>query len=256
MKLNVTLLNPEDFANDDLFRRWGLFSCICYNTPLSKAIPVGKHCLKAGHFSGSRHIYFAFHIDLPRSSADQIVRHEQGVVKNMQSQRYVNKSDFTYYTSEGILNNLTAKEAYDNEMQNIMKAYSDIVSILNEVGVKGEHANEQARGILPMDIESKLALALNIEGLIHLAHKRLCTRTQEHTRKIVKMIVKEVIKVVPELKEYLVPQCIAMFYCPENHKGCPMMESGYMINKAELERITQDARKHRMNQVEYVLPKN
>lgn len=256
MKFNVTMLNKDDFANNGFFRKFGEFATICYDTPLTKAVQIGKHCLKAGHFSGSRHIYFAFHIDLPRSSADQISRHEQGVVKNMQSQRYVNKSDFTYYTSEGILENPVAKEAYDNEMQNIMKAYTDIVSILNEEGIKGEHANEQARGILPMGVESKLALAVNVEGLIHLAHKRLCTRTQEHTRKIVKMMVKEVLKVTPELEEYLVPQCKAMFYCPEDEKNCPMMKSGYMINKTELQRITQDARKDRKSKpVEYVLPK-
>lgn len=253
MEFKVTLLNGEDFNNDGLFKRWGLFSCLCYSTPLSQAIPVGKHCLKSGHFSGSRYIYYAFHIDGVRSANDQLVRHEQGVVKNMQSQRYVNKSDFEYYTSSDIAENLKAKEKYDEAMKSIQEAYNDIVSILEEIGIKGEHANEQARSVLPMDVESKLALALNVEGLIHLAHKRLCLRTQEHTRKIVGMIIDEVLNVTPELKEYLVPQCEAMFYCPENHKDCPKMKSGYMINKAELKRITDDARKHRMNKAEIVL---
>ena len=253
MEFKVTLLNGEDFKNNGLFKRWGLFSCICYNTPLSQAIPVGKHCLSSGHFSGSRHVYYAFHVDLPRSSADQVVRHEQGTTKNMQSQRYVNKSNFDYYTSSDIKANPQAKEKYDATMKLIQEAYNDITSILAEVGLHGEQANEQARGVLPMDVESKLALALNIEGLIHLAHKRLCLRTQEHTRKIVAMIIDEVLKVSPELKEYLVPQCEAMFYCPENHKGCPRMKSGHMINKDELKRITDDARKHRMNKAEIVL---
>ena len=171
----------------------------------------------------------------------------------MQSQRYVNKSNFDYYTSSDIESNPQAKEKYNTTMKVIQEAYNDIVSILEEIGIKGEHANEQARGVLPMDVESKLALALNVEGLIHLAHKRLCLRTQEHTRKIVGMIIDEVLEVTPELKEYLVPQCEAMFYCPENHKDCLKMKSGYMINKAELKRITDDARKHRMNKAEIVL---
>ena len=253
MEFKVTLLNGEDFQNDGLFKRWGLFSSVWYNTPLSQAIPVGKHCLQAGHFSGSRYIYYAFHIDGVRSANDQLVRHEQGVVKNMQSQRYVNKSDFDYYTSSDIESNPQAKEKYDAAMKVIQEVYNDITSILAEVGLHGEQANEQARGVLPMDIESKLALALNIEGLIHLAHKRLCLRTQEHTRKIVGMIIDETLKVSPELKEYLVPQCEAMFYCPENHNGCPRMKSGHMIIKDELKRITDDARKHRMNKAEIIL---
>ena len=253
MEFKVTLINKEDFERKNLFTRIGEFATICYDTPLSKAEAVGKHCVKSGHFSGSRYIYYAFHIDGVRSANDQLSRHEQGVVKNMQSQRYVNKSDFEYYTSSDIASNEKAKEKYDEVMKSIQEAYNDIVSILEEIGIKGEHANEQARGVLPMDVESKLALALNVEGLIHLAHKRLCLRTQEHTRKIVGMIIDEVLEVTPELKEYLVPQCEAMFYCPENHKDCPKMKSGYMINKAELKRITDDARKHRMNKAEIVL---
>ena len=253
MEFKVTLINKEDFERKNLFTRIGEFACICYNTPLSKAETVGKHCVKSGHLSGSRHVYYAFHLDSIRSVNDQLVRHQDGVVKNMQSQRYVNKSNFDYYTSSDIEANPQAKEKYDAAMKVIQEAYNDITSILAEVGLHGEQANEQARGVLPMDVESKLALALNIEGLIHLAHKRLCLRTQEHTRKIVGMIIDEVLKVSPELKEYLVPQCEAMFYCPENHKGCPRMKSGHMINKDELKRITDDARKHRMNKAEIVL---
>ena len=253
MEFKVTLINKEDFERKNLFTRIGEFATICYDTPLSKAEAVGKHCVKSGHFSGSRYVYYAFHIDSIRSVNDQLSRHEQGVVKNMQSQRYVNKSNFDYYTSSDIESNPQAKEKYNTTMKVIQEAYNDIVSILEEIGIKGEHANEQARGVLPMDVESKLALALNVEGLIHLAHKRLCLRTQEHIRKIVRMIIDEVLEVTPELKEYLVPQCEAMFYCPENHKDCLKMKSGYMINKAELKRITDDARKHRMNKAEIVL---
>ena len=240
MELKVNLINKQEFENDGLFKKWGEFACICYDTPLEKALKVGKHCFNTGHYSGSRHIFFAFHIDLPRSSADQIVRHQDGVVKNMQSQRYVNKSNFTYYTSPDIKNNEKVKDLYEKEMENIKKAYIEIIESLKEVDINGEHANEQARGILPMDIESKLALALNIEGLIHLAHKRLCLRTQEHTRKITKLIVDEAIKAVPELKEHLVPECQYLLWCPENYKKCPLMKSNVVLSKEDLRTIIKD----------------
>ena len=119
-------------------------------------------------------------------------------------------------------------------MRNIQRAYNEIISLLEENGLKGEVANEATRGILPMDIESKLALAVNIEGLIHLAHKRLCFRTQSHTRKIVSLIIKEVLKIIPELKPYLVPECQYLLWCPENHKKCPLMMSGAVLSKDEV----------------------
>lgn len=239
MNLNVTLINKQDFENNNFFRKWGEFSAICYNSPLDKAINIGKACLKSGHFSGSRHIYFAFHIDLPRSSADQIVRHEQGVVKNVQSQRYVSKDKFDYYTSSGIANNQEVKNVYESQMLETQKAYNEIIDILKDCGISGEKANEQARGVLPMDCESKMAIAFNIEALIHLCHKRLCSRTQEHTRKIVKMIANEMIQIIPELKEYLVPHCEYLLWCPEgNHgKDCPRRTSKAILSKEEVKEI-------------------
>ena len=110
MEFKVTLINKEDFERKNLFTRIGEFACLCYDTPLSKAEAVGKHCVKSGHLSGSRHVYYAFHLDSIRSVNDQLVRHQDGVVKNMQSQRYVNKSNFDYYTSSDIEANLQAKE--------------------------------------------------------------------------------------------------------------------------------------------------
>ena len=34
MELKVKLLNPQRFENDGLYREWGEFACICYDTPL------------------------------------------------------------------------------------------------------------------------------------------------------------------------------------------------------------------------------
>lgn len=239
MQIKVEMINKEDFKDNSFFRKWGEFSAICYDTPLSKAVGIGKSCLKSGHFSGARHIYFAFHIELPRSSADQIVRHEQGVVKNVQSQRYVNKSGFDFYTGSKIKANKEADYIYNLEMDRINEAYNDIINILKEDGISGEQANEQARGILPMDSESKLAIAFNVEALIHLCHKRLCTRTQEHTRKVVQLIVQEVVSVVPELEPYLVPHCGHLLWCPEGNHGktCPRRTSGLVLSKEEVENL-------------------
>jgi thymidylate synthase ThyX len=47
----------------------------------------------------------------------------------------------------------------------------------------------------------------------------MCTRAQKEVRELVTLMAKEVIKVVPEMKEYLVPNCERLGFCPE-HNGC------------------------------------
>ena len=48
---------------------------------------------------------------------------------------------------------------------------------------------------------------MNAEELITIAHKRLCNQASKETREIVGMMCEEVIKVNPEFKELLVPNC-------------------------------------------------
>lgn len=50
-------------------------------------------------------------------------------------------------------------------------------------------------------------MSLNAQELIFMAHKRLCAQASVETRKVMKMICDEVIKVMPEFKDVLVPLC-------------------------------------------------
>ena len=90
--IKVTLLNPDEVKH--FIRNHGYIACICYDTDERFAERVGENCLKSGHLSGSRGDFFKFEITCPRFTADQIMRHEQGVFKNCQSQRYVDMDDF------------------------------------------------------------------------------------------------------------------------------------------------------------------
>ena len=84
----VELKNPEEVKK--FIKRHGEFAAVCYNTPKEKAEKVGEHCLESGHLSGSRHLYMVFEIkNVPRSAVDQLVRHTQGFVTNVQSLRYL-----------------------------------------------------------------------------------------------------------------------------------------------------------------------
>ena len=70
-----------------------------------------------------------------------------------------------------------------------------------------------------MSTHSAFVFCLDIEALIHLMHKRLCVRTEDVFRQLAIMIKKEVLEVLPELSDVLVPQCQYLMWCPESH-GC------------------------------------
>lgn len=216
----VKLVNGEEVKN--FIKKHGEFAAICYNTPKEKAEAVGLHCLKSGHFSGSRHLHFVFELEnVPRSAVDQIVRHNIGFVTNVQSLRYCNK--------DGKISIYMAPELADNpymiktiqDQENIVNAqYNYIQGYLEEGHIKGEKANEIARTILPIGISTSCNIAVNIECLAHLANVRLCTRAELPIRTIVKEMVNQVISVEPRYKFLLVPQCKKLGYCPENNKEC------------------------------------
>lgn len=50
-------------------------------------------------------------------------------------------------------------------------------------------------------------MSVNAQELVFMAHKRLCKQASEETRQVMKMIVDEVIKVCPQMKNVLVPLC-------------------------------------------------
>lgn len=217
----VRLVNGEEVKS--FIKKHGEFAAICYNTPKEKAEVVGMHCLKSGHFSGSRHLHFVFELEnIPRSAVDQFVRHNIGFVTNVQSLRYCNKDGKVsiYIAPELVDNPYMLKTIQDQE--NIVNAqYNYIQNYLEEGNIKGEKANEIARTILPIGISTSCNIAVNIECLSHLANVRLCTRAELPIRTIVKQMVDQVVEVEPRYKFLLVPQCKKLGYCPEGNKECP-----------------------------------
>ena len=226
--ITVTILNPQEVK--ELFADWGEFSAVCYNSRPSPKI--GQHCMNSGHWSGSRWRYIAMQIDnCPRFVIDQLVRHEQGVIKNVQSFRYVNKNNFNYTIPEEIKGNDTLETAYWEHMNTTVNLYHQIQEyVLNKTG-KAERANEQARYILPMATESSVCIAFTPEALMHYCNLRLCTRTEDIHRQLAQAIKNAVVDIIPELKDKLVPQCEYLMWCPES-KGC-----GRYLSKKELKEI-------------------
>lgn len=215
----VELINKEDVKN--YINRHGRFASVCYDTNEKYADKIGESCLKSGHLSGSRHLYFEFKITgVPRSLIDQLVRQEQGVNKNVQSFRYVNKENVNIYVAPEIKDNQMVINRIEFIEKVIKTNYSLIVDDLKKQGYTNEQANEIARTVIPIGQESALNIAFNIEGLMRLANVRLCKRAEYPIRTLTKMMIGEVLKVEPRYKEYLVPQCMKLGYCPEGKHTC------------------------------------
>ena len=215
----VELKNPEEV--EKFIERQGSFSVVCYNTPKEKAEVVGKHCLQSGHFSGSRHLYMVFEIkNVPRSAVDQLVRHTQGFVTNVQSLRYCNKDGkISLYAAPEIEKDIYLTQSLHNYEAQAQAYYDYFQSNLKNNGYTNEQANEIARTTIPIGVATECNIAVNLECLMHLANVRLCTRAELPIRTIVKEMVRQVVEVEPRYKPYLVPNCKKLGYCPEG-KDC------------------------------------
>ena len=96
-----------------------MFAATCYNSPDKYAERIGKSCLSTGHTSGSRSRFVEMRIsEVSRACIDQLIRAEQGVVKNVQSQRYV-QGDFEYYTDPRIAQDEEINAYYTDCMETI-----------------------------------------------------------------------------------------------------------------------------------------
>lgn len=216
----VELKNPEEVKN--FVKRHGEFATVCYNTPKEKAEQVGMHCLASGHLSGSRHLYMVFEIkNVPRSAVDQLVRHTQGFVTNVQSLRYCNKDGkVSLYAAPEIEKDIYLTQSLHNYEAQAQAYYDYFQSNLKNNGYTNEQANEIARTVIPIGVATECNIAVNIECLIHLANVRLCARAELPIRTIVKEMVRQVVEVEPRYKPFLVPNCKKLGYCPEGNKEC------------------------------------
>lgn len=216
--MKVKLVNKEEIKN--IYKTWGMFARQCYNTPAGKEEIVGKHCFKSGHFSGSRSVSFIFEISgVSRAMVAQANRHNIGVTINERSMRYVDFSNAKIKIPHTIEKNEKAKEIFENAVETCVNAYKEIQVELEKDGLKGELSNQDCRYILPLGTETCVTYGFTIEALIHFMNKRLCKRSQWEIRELAGAMKKEVLEVLPELEEYLVPECEYLLWCPEQY-GC------------------------------------
>ena len=233
--IKVTLLNKEEVKH--FITKHGEVACICYDTDTKYAEKVGLSCLNSGHLSGSRGDYFKFEIECPRYTADQIIRHEVGVFKNCQSQRYCDIDKIDLYVSPHIMK--------DSDLRHQIKQYEILINtyykgIVNDANKIFQHGvNDLTRGLLPIGVKTKIRIGFTLEALINFCHKRLCNRADEVIHRVAILMRDEVLAVENRYKNLLVPQCEYNLFCPEE-KSC-----GYKPRKNDLEEIYKNYYKHK-----------
>lgn len=213
----VELINANDVKN--FVENHGKVSSVCYNTDEKYAKSVGKDVLKTGHFSGSRGDYFKFKITvIPRDAVDQCTRHDVGTYKNVQSLRYVNKENLNLYCPPEVENDDELLMIFQEMENTARKLYGDAIKRLETLGYSGEKANELARHLVPIGVESAFSMGFTLEALMNFMNKRLCSCAEAPIRRIAQLMKDEVMKVAPIYEPYLVPICERYLFCPENKK--------------------------------------
>jgi len=104
-------------------------------------------------------------------------------------------------------------------MAEAQKAYNHIVKRLNEVKIKGEAANQDARFVLPNACETKIMVTMNARELLHFFHQRCCLRAQWEIRDMAEEMLKLVKKGAPVIFSKAGPGCISG-PCPEGEYTC------------------------------------
>lgn len=136
--------------------------------------------------------------NVSRAFTHQFVRTRVGSYAQ-QSLRVVDKSGFDYVIPERLKQpeNMKQQAKYVRYMEEINNMYEDLI----KDGVPAE----DARGLLPTNICTKIVAKFNLRTLHETAKSRLSPRAQHEMRITFKKMVEEVIRVHPWAKPFLEP---------------------------------------------------
>lgn len=176
--------------------------------------------VKMGHMSPIEHASFTFAVEgISRACSHQLVRHRLASY-SQQSQRYVSEeSGFDYIIPPLVKEDKELKNIFISFMEQAQEAYNSMVRKLNEKGIKGESANQDARFILPNAAETKIMVTMNARELLHFFRQRCCNRAQWEIRQMAEEMLKLVKKAAPTIFHKAGPGCLYSA-CPEGDYAC------------------------------------
>jgi thymidylate synthase (FAD) len=160
---------------------------------------IMNHCYKSGHHSVLEFADFTFKISgVSRALTHQLVRHRLASYAQ-RSQRYCKETGFEFVTPPSIENNPGASALYNEVMEYLTNAYAALLAM--------DIPGEDARMVLPNACCSEICVKMNLRNFMNFCNERLCSCAQWEIRRMAKQMVKEVLAVAPDLKDFLVPKC-------------------------------------------------
>ena len=189
----------------------GKCASFCWN---SKPSPqIGIDCIESGH--GRVLEYPEVTLAISGYSARvirEIYTHIIGTTRLQASTRYIEYGDFDYITPESISQNENTKNIYDNLMNEISSTYFKLQTL--------NIPKEDIAMIMPLGMESKIALKINARAILHMAEDRECKRAYWEFRKFMKEL-KGVVEALDseweKIISYAKPKCEVHGYCSEKN---------------------------------------
>ncbi len=188
-----------------------------------------------GHESPVEHASFTFGIEgVSRALLAQITRHRIASF-SVQSQRYVDKSGFSYITPPEIADVPEALEEFNRAMEEDAKHYASLKAILaqkrteklvaegmtEEVARKiaEKSANEDARFVLPNACDTRMIVTMNVRSLWNFFKLRCCNRAQWEIRELATEMLRLCREAAPLLFANAGPSCVNG-KCSEGNMSC------------------------------------
>lgn len=188
-----------------------------------------------GHESPVEHASFTFGIEgVSRTLLAQLTRHRIASF-SVQSQRYVDKSGFSYITPPEVADCPEALSVYLESMERAAKDYDRLRQLLIEkhtkvlvaegksekdaLAVAEKMANEDARFVLPGACDTRIIMTMNTRSLYNFFKLRCCNRAQWEIRDMAWQMLALVKKASPLLFRGAGPAC-AKGGCSEGAMSC------------------------------------
>jgi len=191
--------------------------------------------MNLGHESPVEHVTFTFAIEgVSRSLLAQLTRHRIASY-SVQSQRYVDKENFTYIIPPEIEKIPEAKALFVEAMESDRETYRKLNEILSakhkadmlELGRdekaaerdSKKKAQEDARYVLSNACDTKIVMTMNVRSLYNFFSLRCCERAQWEIRELAEKMLFLVKGVSPILFENAGPSCVRGA-CKEGNMSC------------------------------------
>lgn len=157
-----------------------------------------KYLVNHKHTSVFRHPQLQFRIECPIYVERQLFKHQVGMSANSISGRYVNFSD-TYttikewrkqskYSKQGSDGEVEAQEYCSSIQHDAIEHCKEAYNRLISLGV----SKEQARSVLPLNLNTQFIWTGSLLSFIHLFKLRLKNDAQQETREVVELMLQQV----------------------------------------------------------------